>query len=151
MDKTSESYAQRILAELKVIANSIVGFGHAKSDDHSRPHQDNSNPSSDQAQAGALKKVIAAKGEPSKGQEGKAHKGDAKSHPALRRHKPVIELVALVLVLLYTGAAIYQAFLTKESFTSVSRAFVYLDALGVSQTTVNGEVTSVNINGKIRN
>src|ERR1700761_5083244 len=88
MDKASESYAQKILAELKVIAANIVGIVHAKPNEHSAPHLDSASRHRSEAQANAMRKTMTAKAEPSPSEKLDSVFPEKKNYEWLRKHKP---------------------------------------------------------------
>ena len=110
MDKTAESYAQKILAEIKRIVGAVERTPAQQSTSGEKAHEQEqgSYQRGDEPKVAALREQVAAKAKPSNGHENKPKDSHEKSHTFLRKHKPFIELLTLIFLVTYTSIAALQ-------------------------------------------
>src|ERR1700733_9540561 len=110
MDKTSESYAQKILAEIKRIGQIMERLPGPRTTSNQEAHEQQlgSSQGCNESKATALSKQIPAKDRPPNSHSDESDASNNDSYKWLKKHKPLVELLGLIFLVLYTTVAALQ-------------------------------------------
>jgi hypothetical protein len=130
VDKTSEAYAKKLLAEMGNIKTAIAGIvlpRHAQTK-QADPQNDSLTDGENQAHTNPLWNPITPDGKPSELKSKKTHKGKGEGfREFFATHKPTLEQIGLVVLIGYTTIAALQWRTSVDVATKQLRAFLYVE------------------------
>jgi len=136
MDKNAESYAQKILAELRLIANRFAHIGGIPLANAEHPQEDHDNTKDEKSEKVAVRETagpsqVGSQVKPSVARHNDSSDEQQKAHPWLTKHKPAVEFAGLIGLLIYTFVTILlwcssskANGIIKENFITSQRPWV---------------------------